>query len=317
MRNKKLIAIVTALLIAFSLMPAKAQNGVGYDPRADYNNDGVLDIKDVHELSHYISDNYGATSGQVITPTVTPTPTVTIEPTVTPTPHMHGTPAPATGKCGEPNNVWHSNKWANCFTGHEHGDAPPQWVAQFAIAGGSPAPFSQTRESHSGYKGAYAKHASGAESYLIAHILSNTMARSHGDHDYQLWLKTSDGQIFYWDGLLCFARPCAAQPALRTFDTNERPIILSQNDGPCETWYANNLIDLEWIICGRINHFNASITSGIGTHRTVGWFFYPSRFPSPAREAMQRDCRVEFGVCRLQFRFDGREYPREGIVNPN
>ena len=64
-------------------------------------------------------------------------------------------------------------------------------------------------------------------------------------------------------------------------------------------------------------HFNQSITSGVGTHRTVGWFFYPSRFTGAAREAMQRDCRVEFGVCRLQFRFDGREYPREGIENPN
>ena len=39
MGNKKLIAIVTALLIALSLMPAMAQNGAGYDPRADYNGD--------------------------------------------------------------------------------------------------------------------------------------------------------------------------------------------------------------------------------------------------------------------------------------
>jgi hypothetical protein len=315
--NKKLLSIITALLIALSLMPARAQHhATGYDPKADYNNDGVLDIKDVHELAHYISDNYGATNTQPPPATSTPEPSAT--PTATPTPHAHPTEIPATvGKCGEPMNVWHSNKWGSCFTGHEHGDAPPQWVTQHALAGNSPMPFSQTRESHTGYKGAFAKHASGAESYFIAHILSNQMARSHGDHDYQLWLRTSDGQIFYWDGLLCFARPCEAQPPLRTRDTGERPIILAQNDSGCETWYQNGLIDVEWIICGRIEHFNASITSGVGTHRTVGWFFYPTRFSGAVREAMQRDCRVGFGICRLQFRFDAREYPREGIVNPN
>lgn len=48
--NKRIVSIATALLIAFSLMPATAQTGTGYDPRADYNGDGVLDIKDVHEL---------------------------------------------------------------------------------------------------------------------------------------------------------------------------------------------------------------------------------------------------------------------------
>lgn len=33
--NKRIVSIATALLIAFSLMPATAQTGTGYDPRAE------------------------------------------------------------------------------------------------------------------------------------------------------------------------------------------------------------------------------------------------------------------------------------------
>jgi hypothetical protein len=254
--------------------------------------------------------------------TVTPLPpTATNTPTPTATPHVHPTqPAGAVGKCGEPMNVWHGNKWATCFTGHEHGDAPPQWVTAWATANNKPLPFSQTRESHTGYKGVFVRHASGAESYFIGHILSNAMARSHGDHDYQLWLKTTDGKTFYWDGLLCFAGPCAAQPPLRTSDTGERPIILAQNDGACETWYGGaegGVVDVEWVICGRISHFDTSKTSGVGTHRTIGWIFYPDRFPANVQASMLRDCRVEFGFCRLQFLVSGKEYPNQGVVIPN
>jgi hypothetical protein len=217
-------------------------------------------------------------------------------------------------------NVWHSNKWGSCFTGHEHGDAPPQWVTAFAQANNKPLPFSQTRESHTGYKGVFVRHSSGAESYFVGHILSNAMARSHGDHDYQLWLKTTDGKINYWDGLLCFAGPCTGQPPLRTSDTGERPIILAQNDGACETWYggaAGGIVDVEWVICGRNSHFDTSRSSGVGTHRTVSWIFYADRFAGDVKASMLRDCRVEFGFCRLQFLVSGKEYPNQGVVNPN
>jgi hypothetical protein len=217
-------------------------------------------------------------------------------------------------------NVWHPNKWGSCFTGHEHGDAPPQWVTQYAQANNKPMPFSQSRESHTGYKGVYVKHSSGAESYWIAHILSTAMARSHGDHDYQVWLKLTDGNIFYWDGLLCYASPCTAQPPLRTSDTGERPIILSQGDGGCETWYGGaqgGIIDTEWVICGRNQHFDANKSSGVGTYRTMGWIFYADRFPADVQASIRKDCKIEFGQCRLQFLAVNRDYAKEGVVVPN
>jgi hypothetical protein len=303
---------LTALVMVASV---SAQVPNGYDPKFDINNDGVMDIRDVTMLSTVIQANYGA--ARQATPQPSATPAATAIP-ATATPHAHGTPPPvgAVGKCGESMTAWHGALVGSCATGHEHGDAPPAWV----LNSNTPKPFTQTRESHTGYKGVFARHSSGTESYWIAHILSTAMARSHGDHDYQLWLKTTDGAVYYWDGLLCFAEPCAGQPPLRTSDTGERPIILAQGDNGCETWYGRaetGVIDVEWVICGRNAHFDTSRFTGVGTHRTMGWIFYTDRFTGAVRESIARDCVVQFGFCRIQFLVSGREYPNQGVVVPN
>lgn len=328
--TKKWLAIV--YIVVLSVVgsaggSALAQSGSGFDPKYDINGDGKLDIADVSAASVYIQANYGATASQP--PQSTPTaaaPTATAVPpqataTVAPTPIPP--PQGSFGKCGESNSVWHPAVVMGCETGHEHGDEPPAWVLNAA----TPKPFTQSRESHTGYKGLYAKHSSGAESYLIGHILSTVKARSHGDHDYQLWLKTTDGRISYWEGMLCFANPCDAQPLLALSDNGQRPIILSQaqsgapnGDGTFETWYGRadkGVIDLEWIIGERNASFDGTKSFGLGTKRTVAWFFYPDRFPADIRASMQKDCKVEFGICRLQFRADDRDYSAPGIVIPN
>lgn len=221
-----------------------------------------------------------------------PTPTA-VPPTATAPP----TPIPA---------GWHAP------TTHEHGDAPPAWV----LASGNP-PFTQTRESHTGYKGAYARSPGGAESYLITHILSTVTARSHGDHDYQLWLRNPNtGEVLYRAGALDFGNP----PPLRTVDTGERPIILgerSATDG-CETWYSRPgalLMDMGWTICGRYQRFDGTVIGGTGTFRTVDWIVYPDRLPPGS--SLRDTCRVEFGVCRISFIRNSVDYQTGTVVPIN
>lgn len=224
-----------------------------------------------------------------------PTPTTEPEPTATPVP---------TG--------WHAP------TDHEHGDAPPQWV----LDSGHP-PFTQTREGHTGYKGVYDVSPGGAESYLIAHIISTHMARMHGDHDYQLWIRDPEsGAVLYREGILCFgpaADGCTGQPPLRTSDTGERPIILSVNDGGCETWYSRPgdpavIVDVGWTICGRNETFDGRVL-GNGTFRTMDWIVLCNRLPFSS--GLRDNCRVEFGVNRLSFLVSSMSYDAPGVVEPN
>ena len=158
--------------------------------------------------------------------TTCPPATATVEPTATATaPAATATehhPTPTAGV----SLGWHSPGSHNGLNNHEHGDAPPAWVLASAWQ-----PFTQTRESHTGYKGVYDSSPGGAESYLIGHILSTEAARSHGDHDYQFWLRDpQSGQVFYWEGVMCFAQPCTSPTPERTSDTGERPIVLGERN---------------------------------------------------------------------------------------
>jgi hypothetical protein len=231
--------------------------------------------------------------------------TATSEPTATATAtHAMPTPGVTLG--------WHGPASHDGLNAHEHGDAPPAWV----LASEHP-PFTQTRESHTGYKGAYDVSPGGAQSYLIAHIVSTEMARMHGDHDYQLWLRDPEsGQVWYWEGVLCFAEPCTAPIPERTSDTGERPIALgerSPSDG-CETWYdvPGGVVDVGWTMCQRYQRFDGSVLGGDGSFRTVDWIIPCGGLP----QALQDNCRNEFGVRRLSFLVQSREYETGGSVEP-
>lgn len=232
----------------------------------------------------------------------TPTPAATATPTAT------ATPAPPVGG-------WHPAGSHGGLNVHEHGDAPPAWVT---------GAFSQTRESHTGYKGALGRSPGGVESYLVAHIVSTETARSHGDHDYQLWLRDPEtGQVFSWQGLLCFSAPdCLAPVPERRSDTGERPIVLgerSTSDG-CETWYSTPggiVADIGWTICGRYQGFDGTVLGGVGTFRTVDWVVPCDRLRGAARAALLDNCRVEFGVSRLAFLVQSRDYGAPGIAPVN
>jgi hypothetical protein len=235
-----------------------------------------------------------------------PTATATTAPAPTPT-HTH-TPAPSPSVT----LGYHAAASHDGLNVHEHGDAPPAWVLDSAWP-----PFSQSRESHTGYKGAYAVSPGGAESYVITHILATPGARSHGDHDYQLWLRNpGSGEILYYAGVLDFGNP----PPLRTVDTGERPIILgerSATDG-CETWYSRPgalVMDLGWTICGRYTDFAGNILGGLGAVRTVDWIIPCDRLP--AASTLRQGCRTEFGVSRLSFLINTRSYQAPGLAPIN
>lgn len=235
-----------------------------------------------------------------------PTPTATTEPTATPSTNTMTT--------------WHAPGSHDGLNVHEHGDAPPAWVLN------SPnQPFTQNRESHTGYKAETATSPGGAESYIIAHILSTEAARSHGDHDYQLWIRDPDtGTVFYQTGTLCFApwQNCTAPTPERTSDTGQRPIVLGErnaSDG-CETWYSdpadpNVAIDLGWTICGRYQAFNGTILGGTGAFRTIDWVI-PCAF-IPQGHPLRDECRVEFGIQRLSWLANNQNYAAPGITPIN
>jgi hypothetical protein len=208
------------------------------------------------------------------------------------------------------------------LTPHEHGDAPPAWVLA-----GAHQPFTQYRESHVGYKGAYApndKGSKGVESYLITHVLSTVAARLHGDHDFQLWIRTpGTGTVSYFSGLLDFGTP----PIFRLTDTGERPIILAKGDEgatttDCETWYArpgSNIFDLGWTICNRYSKFNGTVLGGNGIYRGMDWTIYTDRFSefAGADPALVNYCSDDgFGHCRFQWLVIGHEYPGIDVVVP-
>jgi hypothetical protein len=209
---------------------------------------------------------------------------------------------------------WHAPGAHDGLNGHEHGDAPPQWVLDSANQ-----PFTQSRESHTGYKAEYAVSPGGAESYLIAHILSTESARAHGDHDYQLWIRDPDtGSVVYTAGVLCFARPCTAPTPERTSDTGQRPIVLGErnaSDG-CETWYSDPAdplvpIDLGWTICGRYQAFDGTVLGGEGSFRTIDWILPCSILPQG--HALRDECRTEFGVSRLSWLSSNQNYGHPAV----
>ena len=205
---------------------------------------------------------------------------------------------------------WHAPGAHDGLNVHEHGDAPPQWVLDSGHL-----PFTQTREAHTGYKGVYAVSPGGVESYFIAHILSSVKARGHGDHDYQLWLRDPEtGAVTFVEGVTDFGSP----PPLRTVDTGERPIILSVNDGGCETWYSrpgSTLMDIGWTICGRYENFAGTLLGGVGTFRTIDWAIPCDRLA--AGSPLLDNCRVEFGVNRLRFIVNSKDYGAPGIAPLN
>lgn len=273
--------------------------------------DDRLAAVETHQAQHHelhVAAGVNHPSPPAATTTAVPSPASTLVPSPPSSPvPPTSTPAVAAG--------WHAPGSHSGLNVHEHGIvAPPAWVN----ASGNPA-FTQSRESHTGYKGVYDVSPGGVESYFIGHIFSSEFARSHGDHDYQLWLRDPEtGAVFYVAGILNFGSPGITDPMPeRLRDTGERPIALSVNDAGCETWYnrpGSTVIDIGWTMCGRYQAFDGTIRGGVGTFRTIDWVIPCSRLP--AGNVMLNNCRVEFGVSRLSFLANNVENDPGHVARP-
>ena len=167
------------------------------------------------------------------------------------------------GICGESMESWHPSVIDGCATGHEHGDAPPDWIAQ---AGYTPtfhgdfntSPTEHTRK-HAGMKGFLTRFAD-VDIYFRVHASSNVLDRSARYHSYEVWARDPSGGVSHWQGWYNSGDPIADRfPRRKGVETEKRPAILvvdqtSWEQGiKCEQWYAATASwswDFGWTICG-------------------------------------------------------------------
>jgi hypothetical protein len=191
----------------------------------------------------------------------------TPDPSTTAAPAVHGmNHAPQhgdVGACGESMNSWHPLMIDGCATGHEHGDAPPSWIAQAGYTASfhgdfNTSPTEHTRK-HAGMKGFLTRFAD-VDIYFRVHASSNVLDRSARYHSYEVWARDPSGGVSRWQGWYNSGDPLVDRfPRRRGVEPEKRPAILvvdqtSWEQGiQCEQWYANTASwswDFGWTICG-------------------------------------------------------------------
>lgn len=163
-------------------------------------------------------------------------------------------PPPGTGVCGESLVEWHPPVVGGCSTGHEHGDAPPDWATAFSKAqfghgviygGDETSSAAENEHKHAAFKGIIATSAAGGTVYLRYHAASNPLDRSAQYHSYELYYRDTAGNVSFWQGWYDTGDPNTARvlrrvPALPA--ENQRPIILV----PDETSFQQNASFEQW-----------------------------------------------------------------------
>lgn len=207
-------------------------------------------------------------------PTATATTAPTDLPAATPTDVTAPTPATggAVGTCGEAMDAWHPPVVNGCNTGHEHGDAPPDWI----VAAGYQAMFhgqfntspAENTAKHAAMKG-FSTTLNGVDIYFRLHAASNPLDRSARYHSYEAWARDPSGGVSHWQLWYNTGDPRpsseggARVPRRRVPlpEESQRPIMLvvdqqALNEGiGCEQWYAAPGEpawgwDFGWTICG-------------------------------------------------------------------
>lgn len=164
---------------------------------------------------------------------------------------IHGI-AMAQSTCAHDATVWHPAVGPNgCVYGHEHGDIPPQWIADSG--------YSVGYDDHAGFHGNTSgienttKHTSmkgmlatiGAQQvYFRYHIASNFMERSARYHSYEVFMRDAASGVSHWQGWYNSGDPVADRQSRTLNDPGRRPIVLV-TDYPallqsknCEQWYG-------------------------------------------------------------------------------
>jgi hypothetical protein len=161
------------------------------------------------------------------------------------------------GACRESMNAWHPAIVGGCPTGHEHGDAPPDWVVDagyfptFAHAANTPNENVLVHK-HSGFK-AFSVRFEEVDIYVVMHLDTNPGGHVSRFHSYQVWARDAAGGVSHWHGWLDFGQDDQTGPNLRRIhceDTQVRPII-AVNDEGCgalqfESWYSRAGSERAW-----------------------------------------------------------------------
>jgi hypothetical protein len=166
------------------------------------------------------------------------------------------------GVCGEPMNTWHPPVINGCATGHEHGDAPPDWIAaagyNVSFHGHFNTSPTEHTAKHAAMKGFTARF-NNVDIYFRVHAASNVLDRSARYHSYEVWARDPQGNVSHWQGWYNTGDPERDRYARRRgTEISTRPAMLvvdqtSWDQGiRCEQWYASTAQwswDFGWTIC--------------------------------------------------------------------
>ncbi len=192
-----------------------------------------------------------------------------------PTPTPVPTPGANTGICGEPMDEWHPAvitraDGSTCNAGHEHGDAPPAWIAAAGysakfVGGFNTSPQENTAK-HAAMKGFSARFGE-VDIYFRLHAASNPLDRSARYHSYEVWTRDSSGGVSHWQLWYNTGDPVKDRvPRRQGTEPSTRPIMLvvdqtSFDQGiRCEQWYTGPgepewAWDFGWTICNSTTLF--------------------------------------------------------------
>lgn len=157
------------------------------------------------------------------------------------------TMTPMVGICGEDEMHWHPPVVDGCATGHEHGDAPPDWIAaagydvSYHFHGNTTA--AENTIKHPAMKG-FAARFNNQDIYLRYHAASNPLDRSARYHSLELFIRDATGAVSHMAYWYNTGDPTIDRvPRRQGSEPQQRPILLvvdrtSWDQGiRCEQWY--------------------------------------------------------------------------------
>jgi hypothetical protein len=186
-------------------------------------------------------------------------------------PHGHDAHAQQVGACDHHDaSRWHAPyEWdlstsTGCLYGHEHGDAPPAWIAEagyaagFDHAGGFHGNTShlENTEKHAAMKGFLADftdYGGGTQQvYFRVHIATNALDRTARYHSYEVFMRDATGAVSHWQGWFNSGDPSADRFLYNgRNDPGRRPIVLTQDETTFavvknEHWYTRASAAWNW-----------------------------------------------------------------------
>lgn len=166
------------------------------------------------------------------------------------------------GPCGEPMELWHPAVIDGCATGQEHGDPPPDWIAdagyELLFHGAfNTSPIENTSK-HAAMK-AFSTTLDNVDIYFRIHAASNPLDRSARFHSYEVFARDPSGNVSHVQGWYNSGDPTADRiPRRSSGESDRRPIILVVDQTAwdqgirCEQWYGFTSAwswDFGWTIC--------------------------------------------------------------------